>query len=130
MVFQPMYKGVTVHIMQKFDLPQLCQSIQSSKITVAYVVPPVVLALAKHPIVEKYDLSSLREMHSAAAPLGTDLIDMIYKRLKVPIKQSYGMSEASPGITTQVNTTPMFLDFSADKCLEKGMLEYAIRFSR
>ncbi|KFY52853.1 hypothetical protein V496_08139 [Pseudogymnoascus sp. VKM F-4515 (FW-2607)] len=101
MVFQPMYKGVTVHIMQKFDLPQLCQSIQSSKITVAYVVPPVVLALAKHPIVEKYDLSSLREMHSAAAPLGTDLIDLIYKRLKVPIKQSYGMSEASPGITTQ-----------------------------
>lgn len=112
-----------MHIMQRFDLPQLCQSIQSSKITVAYVVPPVVLALAKHPIVDKYDLSSLREMHSAAAPLGTDLIDVIYKRLKVPIKQSYGMSEASPAITTQVNPNPTSLNLSADKCLEQGKLE-------
>lgn len=113
-----MYKGVTVHIMQRFDLLQLCQSIQSSKITVAYVVPPVVLALAKHPIVDKYDLSSLREMHSAAAPLGTDLIDVIYKRLKVPIRQSYGMSEASPAITTQVNPNPTFFNLSTNKCLE------------
>ncbi|KAH6707856.1 putative phenylacetyl-CoA ligase [Leptodontidium sp. MPI-SDFR-AT-0119] len=101
MAFHPIYNGVTVHVMQQFDLPQLCQSIQSSKITVAYVVPPVVLALAKHPVVDKYDLSSLREIHSAAAPLGTDLIDVIHKRLKVPIKQSYGMSETSPVITTQ-----------------------------
>lgn len=107
-----------MHIMQRFDLLQLCQSIQSSKITVAYVVPPVVLALAKHPVVDKYDVSSLREMHSAAAPLGTDLIDMIYKRLKVPIKQSYGMSETSPAITTQVNPTPAFLHLSTDKRLE------------
>ncbi|KAJ6118922.1 acetyl-CoA synthetase-like protein [Penicillium samsonianum] len=45
-------------------------------------MPPVVLALAKYPVVDKYDVSSLWEMYSAAAPLGTDLIDMIYKRLK------------------------------------------------
>lgn len=118
MAFHPIYNGVTVHVMQQFDLPQLCQSIQSSKITVAYVVPPVVLALAKHPVVDKYDLSSLREIHSAAAPLSTDLIDVIHKRLKVPIKQSYGMSETSPVITTQVNSTPTFLNLSTNKCLE------------
>jgi long-subunit acyl-CoA synthetase (AMP-forming) len=41
-------------------------------------------------------------VHSAAAPLSNNLIDMFYKRLKVPIKQAYGMSEASPAISTQV----------------------------
>lgn len=90
-----------MHIMQRFDLQTLLSSIQAHRITIAYVVPPVVLLLAKHPLVNSYDLSSLRTMHSAAAPLTQDLIDMIYKRLRVPIKQSYGMSEASPGISSQ-----------------------------
>lgn len=103
MLFIPLYKGITMHIMQRFDLEKLLQSIQASKITIAYVVPPVVLLLAKNPLVDKYNISSLRMMHSAAAPLTTDLIKTAYKRLKVPIKQSYGMSEASPGISTQVH---------------------------
>jgi 4-coumarate--CoA ligase len=91
-----------MHIMQRFNLEQLCSTIETSKITVAYLVPPVVLLLGKSPVVDKYNLTSLRLMHSAAAPLSNDLIDMVYKRLKVPIKQSYGMSEASPGICSQV----------------------------
>ena len=66
------------------------------------MVPPVVLLLSKSPLVDKYNLSSLRMVHSAAAPLSNNLIDMFYKRLKVPIKQAYGMSEASPAISTQV----------------------------
>jgi 4-coumarate--CoA ligase len=102
MLFLPLYRGVTVHIMQRFDLEQFCSSIDVNKITVAYLVPPVVLLLAKSPVVDKYDLKSLRIMHSAAAPLSNELIDMVYKRLKVPIMQSYGMSEASPGISSQV----------------------------
>lgn len=102
MIFIPLYQGLTMHIMQQFNLDQLCSTIQASVITVAYVVPPVVLLLAKSPVVDKYDLSSLRMMHSAAAPLSNDLINMFYKRLKVPIKQSYGMSEASPAISSQV----------------------------
>lgn len=91
-----------MHIMQKFDLELLCQVIQESKITLAYVVPPVVLLLAKHPVVDKYDLSSLRMLHSSAAPLTNDLVEMVHKRLKVPIKQGFGMSEASPGVASQV----------------------------
>ncbi|KAJ9628140.1 hypothetical protein H2204_009542 [Knufia peltigerae] len=100
-VLAPVYRGLTMHIMQKFDLDCLCQVIQESKIAIVYVVPPVVLLLAKHPVVDKYDLSSLRMLHSSAAPLTDDLVGMIHKRLKVPIKQGYGMSEASPGIAGQ-----------------------------
>ncbi|KAH7417408.1 hypothetical protein BKA64DRAFT_615186 [Cadophora sp. MPI-SDFR-AT-0126] len=101
MIFFPLLRGVPMHIMQRFDLEQFLSSVQKFKVTIAYVVPPVVLLLAKHPVVDNFDLSSLRMMHSAAAPLTPDLIDMIYKRIKVPIKQSYGMSEAAPGISTQ-----------------------------
>ncbi|KAK0119284.1 hypothetical protein ONS95_008131 [Cadophora gregata] len=101
LIFIPLVRGVTMHIMQRFDLEQFLSSTQRLRVTIAYVVPPVVLLLAKHPLVNKYDLSSLTTMHSAAAPLTQDLIHVIYKKLKVPIKQSYGMSEASPGISTQ-----------------------------
>jgi len=87
--------------MQRFELERFCQIVQQEKITFAYIVPPVGLALAKHPLIDKYNLSSLRMMHSSAAPLANDLIETIYRRLKVPVKQGYGLSEASPGVASQ-----------------------------
>jgi acyl-coenzyme A synthetase/AMP-(fatty) acid ligase len=92
-----------MHIMQRFGLDEFCSNIQRHKITAAYIVPPVALLLAKHPVVDEYDLSSLKVMHSAASPLAGDLIEKVYERLKAPIRQSYGMSEASPAIATQVS---------------------------
>ena len=87
--------------MPKFDIEKFCATIQRQKITFAYVVPPVVLLLGKHPVVDKYDLSSLRMMNSGAAPLTQELVEAVYKRLKVPIKQGYGLSETSPTTHTQ-----------------------------
>lgn len=103
MLLLPVFRGIPLHIMQRFDLEQFCSSIQQHKITFTYVVPPVALLLAKHPQVDKFNLSSLRIMHSSAAPLTADLVTMIHKRLGVPVKQGYGLSEASPGVATQVN---------------------------
>jgi acyl-CoA synthetase (AMP-forming)/AMP-acid ligase II len=102
LVLLPIYQGITLYIMQRFDLEQFCKSIQQHKITVTFVVPPVALLLAKHPLVDKFNLRSLRMMHSSAAPLTVDLVEMLYNRLKIPIKQGYGLSEASPGVATQV----------------------------
>lgn len=82
--------------MPKFELERFCQLVQQHRITFAYVVPPVVLLLGKSPIVSKYDLSSIRMLNSGAAPLTRDLVDAVYKRLKIPIKQGYGLSETSP----------------------------------
>lgn len=87
--------------MPKFDLARFCEHIQTHKITFAYVVPPVVLGLSKSPVVENYDLSSIRMMNSGAAPLTKDLVDTLYKRLKIPVKQGYGLSETSPSTHTQ-----------------------------
>ena len=88
--------------MANFDLPRFCHAIQHYKVTFAYVVPPVILLLAKHPIVANYDFSSLRMMSSGAAPLTKDLMDAAYARLRIPIKQGYGLSETSPVTHVQV----------------------------
>ena len=87
--------------MEKFDLEQWCANVQKHKITFAYVVPPVVLRLAKDPIVSKYDLSSLRMMNSGAAPLTREIVETLWNRLKLPVKQGYGLSETSPTTHTQ-----------------------------
>ncbi len=90
------YRGLSICVMPKFDIESWCRIVQDQKITFAYVVPPVVLQLSKHPCVDKYDLSSLRMMNSGAAPLTRELVEAVYERIKVPIKQGYGLSETSP----------------------------------
>ena len=102
-IHQSIYTGLRVVVMPKFDLEKFCRIIQEQKITFAYIVPPVVLLLGKHPVVEKYDLSSLRMLNSGAAPLTQELVETVYARLKVPIKQGYGLSETSPTTHTQVS---------------------------
>ena len=102
LVHQSLYLGLTSIVMTSFDIGAFCEAVQSFKATFAYVVPPVILLLAKHPAVERYDMSSLRMICSGAAPLAKELADAVYRRLKVPIKQAYGLSETSPTTHSQV----------------------------
>jgi acyl-CoA synthetase (AMP-forming)/AMP-acid ligase II len=82
--------------MSQFSVPDFCQVVQDHKVTYAYVAPPIVLHLAKNPVVSDYDLSSLRFLTSGAAPLTKELILAVHDRLKLPVKQAYGLSETSP----------------------------------
>ncbi|KAL6716170.1 hypothetical protein ACLMJK_005736 [Lecanora helva] len=100
-VHQALNSGLTTIVMPKFSLENFCSLVQRHKITFAYIVPPVVLLLAKHPLVANYDMSSLRMLNSGAAPLTRELVDAVYGRLHVPIKQGYGLSETSPTTHTQ-----------------------------
>nr|AIB06734.1 4-coumarate:CoA ligase [Mangifera indica] len=89
--------GATILLMQKFEINSLLQLVQRYKITVAPMVPPIVLAISKSPDVDKYDLSSIRIIKSGAAPLGRELEDSV--RAKFPnatLGQGYGMTEAGP----------------------------------
>src|SRR5271167_617189 len=92
LVHQSLYSGLELVVMPAFSLDRFCSHIQTYHITFAYVVPPVVLMLGKSPIVSNYDLSSIRMMNSGAAPLTREIVDAVYKRLKIPIKQGYGLS--------------------------------------
>jgi acyl-CoA synthetase (AMP-forming)/AMP-acid ligase II len=88
--------GATVVTMPRFDLEQFLSTIQTYRVSVAFVAPPIVLALAKHPLVERYDLSSLRLVLSGAAPLDEGLARACAARVGCDVGQGYGMTEASP----------------------------------
>ncbi|CAI6078899.1 unnamed protein product [Clonostachys chloroleuca] len=93
--------GAKCVIMARWDLEKACNLIQSHRITVAYVAPPIILALGKQPAVAKYDLSTIKWINSGAAPLGPELAEAVWNRLKVGVKQGYGLSETSPTIMAQ-----------------------------
>src|SRR3954462_13591743 len=94
--------GGTVVTLPRFELEDFLRVIQDYKITRAFVAPPILLALAKHPLVDKYDLSSLKSILSGAAPLDEQLALGAQARLRkgadtgVTVAQGYGMTELSP----------------------------------
>ncbi|KAG6495019.1 4-coumarate--CoA ligase 2-like [Zingiber officinale] len=89
--------GAAIVLMSKFEMGVMLQVIERHRVSMAAVVPPLVLALAKNPEVEKYDLSSIRIILSGAAPLGKELEDALRNRVPQAILgQGYGMTEAGP----------------------------------
>lgn len=89
--------GATLVILPRFDLETFLRVVESYRVTRAELVPPIVLALAKQPVVDRYDLSSLRIITSGAAPLGRELAQACAERLGCRIKQGFGMTELGGG---------------------------------
>ena len=88
--------GVRVVTMPRFDMVRALELVQSQRITRFFAVPPMVLGLAKHPAVDDYDLSSIKQIFSGAAPLGADLAAAAAARVGCEVVQGYGMTELSP----------------------------------
>ncbi len=88
--------GCTIITMPRFDLEMFLDLHQKYGITRSFVAPPIVVALAKHPLVDKYDLSKLEQVFSGAAPLSAELALETGARLNCEVVQGYGMTEASP----------------------------------
>ena len=89
-------EGVTIVTMPRFDMEQALQLIEQHKITQFFAVPPIVLGLAKTPLLDKYNVSSLRKIFSGAAPLGAELAEAAATRVGCAVVQGYGMTEISP----------------------------------
>ena len=93
---QGLRAGATIVTMPRFDLDQFLELIEEHSVTRAYVVPPIALALAKHPAVEGRDLSSLDVIMSGAAALGSELSEQVAERIGCQVIQGYGLTETSP----------------------------------
>jgi acyl-CoA synthetase (AMP-forming)/AMP-acid ligase II len=91
-----LWGGARIVTMPRFDLEQFLSYHQEHKLTRAFVAPPMVVALAKHPLVDKYDLSSLKFVLSGAAPLSAELALEAGARIGCEVVQGYGMTELSP----------------------------------
>lgn len=94
----PAWKGQTVITSSgRFDLEAYCGLVQEHRPERSHLVPPILLGLAQHPIVDQYDLSSLQCIMSAAAPLSVTMADKVTDRIGgAVVKEGWGMSELSP----------------------------------
>ncbi|MGH2518646.1 MAG: AMP-binding protein, partial [Chloroflexota bacterium] len=103
-----LYSGATQIVLPRFDLEGFLGLMQRYSVTNACLVPPIVLALAKHPAVDQFDLSKLRVITSGAAPLSAELSNACEQRLGCVVKQGYGMTELSPvtHITPEARNRP------------------------
>ncbi|HKO61685.1 MAG TPA: AMP-binding protein [Pyrinomonadaceae bacterium] len=89
-------QGATIVTVPRYDLEQFLNVLEQYRVTVAPLVPPLVLALSRAPQVLKHDLSALRVIHCGAAPLADEIASACRQRLGVEIRYGYGMTEVSP----------------------------------
>lgn len=102
-----LYVGATVITMMRFELEPYLKVLQDYKITVAPLVPPIVLVMAKHPAVSNYNLSSLQRILTGAAPVAEATMRACMQRLNCRVMQGYGMTEASGATHMHLSDSPL-----------------------
>ncbi|CAG5134861.1 unnamed protein product, partial [Candidula unifasciata] len=140
--FTVLLGGATISYLPKFEPEIFLRCLQERKITFAHLVPPIIVFLAKHPLVSKYDLTSLRKVICGAAPLGVEISNEFLQRFsnRVKLNQGYGLTETSPVVNIDFtstlgsighlvsNTEGKIVDIETNRVLgpeEKG--EYCVR---
>ena len=91
-----LWAGATVVTLPRFDLEDFLRTIAEHRTNRVYIAPPVAVALAKHQLVESYDLSAIDVVFSGAAALDEELAHAVAKRIGCAVRQGYGMTEMSP----------------------------------
>jgi acyl-CoA synthetase (AMP-forming)/AMP-acid ligase II len=91
-----LFNGAMAVTLPRFDMEQFLQTIQDHEVTRAALVPPIILGLAKHPLVDAYDLSSLIQLGSGAAPLSAEVEREATLRTGAGVVQGFGLTETSP----------------------------------
>lgn len=101
-LYSQLQEGNTIISMGKFDFEGLLKNVEKYRATHLWVVPPIILALAKHDVVKKFDLSSLKQIGSGAAPLGKELMEECAKKFPhVLVLQGYGMTETTGVVSVE-----------------------------
>jgi acyl-CoA synthetase (AMP-forming)/AMP-acid ligase II len=92
-------QGAAVVTMARFDLEGMLAAIEQHRVTHAIVPPPVGMALSRHPVVDRYDLSSLEVLAMGGAPVSAELERACERRLGCLVGQGYGMTETTAAIS-------------------------------
>lgn len=85
--------GACVRLHPRFDVDRMLHHIESDRITVEMAVAPIALAIASHPTLESYDLSSLRYIMWGATPVSADVAEAVTRRTGVGWVPAYGTTE-------------------------------------
>lgn len=113
------YRGDRVVVLPKFDLQHYLNSIQKYKINTLYIVPPIVIAMVKNPqLLSKFDLSSVKQIFTGAAPLGKETAEELAKAYPDwLVRQGYGLTETC---TVVSSSSPIDIWFGSSGCLIPG----------
>lgn len=89
--------GLTTYLMERYNLTDMLEHIQRFRITELVLVPPILVAMAKHPSVRDgtYDIRSVNKVVAGAAPIGMEVTKQ-FEALwdgKILVRQAWGMSE-------------------------------------
>ena len=85
--------GATVRLHRRFDLDEILRRIEAERMTLEMAVAPIALAMANHPDLERYDLSSLRYIMWGATPVTESVARVVSARTGVRFLPAYGASE-------------------------------------
>ncbi|MFL6140515.1 MAG: AMP-binding protein [Labedaea sp.] len=99
-------QGATIVTMPRFDPEAYLKAVQDHRITRLYIVPTIAVLLAKSPLVDRYDLSSIREIVSGGAALDPEIARMCEARLGCRVAQGYGLTEALVSFMQLKNSVP------------------------
>jgi acyl-CoA synthetase (AMP-forming)/AMP-acid ligase II len=97
--------GASVRLHPRFDLDAVLRCVEEDRITVEMAVAPIALAMADHPALESFDLSSLRFIMWGATPVTQSVAEHVTRRTGVRFLPAYGTSEV-PVITSNPVTRP------------------------
>ena len=96
-LYSSLHSGCKTVTTSKFEPELFLSCIEKYQINVGHLVPPLILFLAKHPLIDSYNLSSLEQIMSGAAPLGGELVTATKERIGCrTVRQGYGLTETSP----------------------------------
>ncbi|MHC1561984.1 AMP-binding protein [Actinomycetospora sp. C-140] len=96
MMNQGIHARAAVVTMPRFDLAEFLRIISEHRADRVYIAPPIAVALAKHPMVDQYDIDCVDIVFSGAAALDAELGQSVARRLNCTVLQGYGMTELSP----------------------------------
>ena len=102
-----LHAGAALVTMPRFEIETFLRLVEHHRITATVVVPPIVQALATHPAVDRYDLSSLEWIGCGAAPLDAALQQACARRICRPVVQGYGMTEVTAAAALWPLDTPV-----------------------
>ncbi|MCB0940129.1 MAG: acyl--CoA ligase [Mycobacterium sp.] len=85
--------GAWMRLHRRFDIDAMLRHIGDDRITIEMAVAPIALAIASHPELETYDLSSLRYIMWCATPVTASVADEVTRRTGVCWISAYGTSE-------------------------------------
>ena len=113
------YRGDRVIILPKFDIQNYLTAIQKYKISTLYIVPPIIIAMVKNPqVLSKFDLSSVKQIFTGAAPLGKETAEELSQQYPDwKVRQGYGLTETC---TVVCSTSPDDIWFGSSGCLLPG----------